>query len=312
MKIIDKTPLQDAKGQISLPARVQGTLKYGLNWYAELEAQKAVIAQLDRILEKGAVLIRNFTLPNSEIVIPLILISTGGISVIYVTPVKGFFEAKGDQWNIVANGRGLPASINLIDRVSKLTRAFQKYLEMQRVNMSVPVEAVLIATDPGAHIDSLRPVARVVMSDAIKQFGSSILQMRPIWRVDYIYELADRLVNPRPISEAKPEAPAPAADGKPVSRAKAIFDAAETAQPFDANGLGFAFDDGEVPPALQSVPPTLRETNPSLQLQKPKTNANKGKILGLNNRQLILLIGMFIVECCVVIGAGVFIYLTQF
>ena len=82
MKIIDKTPLQDAKGQISLPARVQGTLKYGLNWYAELEAQKAAIAQLDRILEKGAVLIRNFTLPNSEIVIPLILISTGGISVI--------------------------------------------------------------------------------------------------------------------------------------------------------------------------------------------------------------------------------------
>ena len=312
MKIIDKTPLQDAKGQISLPARVQGTLKYGLNWYAELEAQKAAIAQLDRILEKGAVLIRNFTLPNSEIVIPLILISTGGISVIYVTPVKGFFEAKGDQWNIVANGRGLPASINLIDRVSKLTRAFQKYLEMHRVNMSVPVEAVLIATDPGAHIDSVRPVARVVMSDAIKQFGNSILQARPIWRNEYVYELADRLVDPRPISEAKPEAPAPAADGRPVSRAKAIFDAAENAQPFNANELGFAFEDGEVPPSSQPVPPTVRETNPSRQLPKSKPDANKGKILGLNNRQLILLIGMFIVECCVVIGAGVFIYLTQF
>ena len=84
-------------------------MKYGFNWYAELEAQKAVIAQLERILEKGFVIIRNFTLPDSEIVIPLILIGHGGISVIYVTPIKGFFEAKGDQWNTVINGRGLPA-----------------------------------------------------------------------------------------------------------------------------------------------------------------------------------------------------------
>ncbi len=69
MKLIDKTPLQDDKGNISFVARVQGTLKYGLNWSAELEAQKTVIAQLDRQLEKGFILIRNFTLPNSEIVL---------------------------------------------------------------------------------------------------------------------------------------------------------------------------------------------------------------------------------------------------
>ncbi len=309
MKIIDKTPLQDVQGQISFFARVQGTLKYGFNWYAELEAQKAVIAQLDRMLEKGIVIIRNFTLPNSEIIIPLILISPGGISVIYVTPVKGFFEAKGDQWNTVINGRGLPASINLIDRVSKLTRAFQKYLEIQKVDMSVPVEAVLIATDPGAHIESMRPMARVVMSDAIKQFGSSILQARPIWRNDYVYDLADRLVDPRPIAELKPAAPLPPDDGQPVSRAKAIFNASETSQPFDANDLGFAFEDGEAPPASQPVPPTVRETDPSR--QSPKANTNKGKILGLNNRQLFLLIGMFVIECLVVAGAGVVIYLTQ-
>jgi hypothetical protein len=308
MKIIDKTPLQDAKGQINLIARVQGTLKYGFNWYSELEAQKAVIAQLDRILEKGVVLLHNFTLPNSQIVIPLVLISTGGISVIYVTPVRGFFEAKGDQWNTVINGRGLPASINLIARVSKLTRAFQKYLEIQKITMTVPVEAVLIATDPGAHIDSMRPMARVVMSDAIKQYGNSILQTRPIWRNDYVYALADRLVDPRPIEEAKPSDPIPT-DGQPVSRAKAIFNAGETAQTFSANDLGFAFEDGEAP--LQPVSQILKETNPSRQLPKPKVDINKGKILGLSNRQLILLIGLFIAECCVIVGAGVVIYLTR-
>ena len=197
MKIIDKTPLQDANGNISIIARVQGTLKYGLSWFAELEAQKTVIAQLDRLLEKGFVLIRNFTLPNSEIVIPIILIGAGGIWVIYVTKVKGNFEAKGDQWNTVNNdGKSLPASINYINRVAQLATVFQKYLKIQKVEMPNPVEAVLIAADPGAQIDSVRPMVRVVRSDAIKQFASSLLQARPVWRTDFIHELADRIIDP--------------------------------------------------------------------------------------------------------------------
>lgn len=312
MKIIDKTPLQDANGQISLIARIQGTLKYGLGWHANLEAQKIVVTQLERVLEKGFVLIRNYTLPNIGVVIPIILIGPGGVYVIHVTPEKGQFEAKGNQWNKINYGLSQPAHVNIVDIVMKHARAVQKYLESQKLNLSTPVEAVLIATDPGAHIDSLRPAIRVVMSDAIKQYAGSLLQARPLWRNDQVYELADRLVDPRPISEAKPQAPAPAADGRPVSRAKAIFDAAENAQPFNAEELGFAFEDGEVPHSSQPVPPTVRETNPSRQLPKSKPDANKGKILGLTNRQLILLIGMFIIECCVVIGAGVFIYLTQF
>ena len=181
MKIIDKTPLQDADGNISFPARVQGTLKYGFNWYAELEAQKVVIAQLDRSLEKGFVLIRNFTLPNIEVVIPLILIGPGGISVIYATPVKGFFEAKGDQWSTVTNGRPQPAASNLLDVVTKRARALQRYLQEQKINLPNPVEPVLITTNPGAHIDSMRPAVRVVMSDGIKQFANTVLARGYEW-----------------------------------------------------------------------------------------------------------------------------------
>ena len=198
MKILDKTSLQDANGNINIIARVQGTLKYGLNWYGELEAQKTVIAQMDRMLEKGFVLIRNFTLPNSEIVIPMILVGSSGIFVIFVTQQRGHFEAKSDQWNTVNNdGTSLPATRNLIDLIAKLARAFQKYLEHQKINMQVPVEPVLIASDPGAQIESVRPAVRIVRSDAIKQFASSLLQARPVLRIDSIYNLADRIVTPR-------------------------------------------------------------------------------------------------------------------
>src|SRR5512133_1934715 len=148
MKVYDKTPLQDAQGNINIVSRVQGTLKYGLNWFSELEAQKSVIAQLDRLLDKGYVLIRNFNLPGSDIVIPIILIGPGSLSIIFVTTVKGHFEAKGTEWNTVNNGVSSPASRNLIDLLSKLTRAFQKYLQLNNINIPLQPEPVLIVNDP--------------------------------------------------------------------------------------------------------------------------------------------------------------------
>jgi hypothetical protein len=301
MKIIDKTPLQDANGNISLVARIQGTLKYGLNWFAELESQKAVIAQLDRSLEKGFVLIRNFTLPNSEIVIPIILIGTGGIWVIYVTKEKGSFEAKGDQWNTVnADGKSMPASINLIDRVSKLSIVMQKYLQVQKIEMPNPVDAVLIAADPGAHVSSTRPAARVVMSDAVKQFASSLLQARPIWRPDFIHEIAERIIDPRPPSELKPVVSAPA--GQP-----AVSPAAdEQENSFNANEYGFAFDEPVTQPPVQN----LSKSNLDSPQPSSKPAPAKKRFLGLGDTQIILLAGMLIIECCVLFGFGVILYMN--
>ncbi|MBC7876010.1 MAG: hypothetical protein H7Y59_02465 [Anaerolineales bacterium] len=307
MKIIDKTPLQDANGNISFFARVQGTLKYGFSWYGELEAQKKVIEQLDRSLEKGHVLIRNFALPNIEVIIPLILIGTGGISVIYATPVKGFFEAKGDQWNTVSNGRALPASPNLIDVVRKRARALQRYLQEQKINLPNDVDSVLITVDPGAHVDSTRPNARVVMGDAIKQFASSLLQASPVFRADMVYDIADRLVDPRPREEPKTTTPDQASG---PSRAQAIFNASESAQPFDNNDFGFAFEEGDAAPEAQRAPQNIRETNPSRQLPRPKPAQSK-KIFGMSTSQVAILAAMLVLQCCILVGFAAAYYFTQ-
>lgn len=307
MKIIDKTPLQDANGNISFIARVQGSLKYGFGWYAELEAQKKVIEQLDRSLEKGFVLIRNFTLPNIEVVIPLILIGTGGIAVIHVTPVKGFFEAKGDQWNTVSYGRALPAANNLIDLVTKRARALQRYLQDQKISMPNPVESVLITIDPGAHVESTRPIARVVMSDGIKNFASTLLQTSPVWRTDMVYDIADRLVDPRPREEPKNVPEVPAAQ----SRAQAIFNASDSAKPFNDNELGFAFEEeGDVASEAQSTSPNVQESSPSRQLPRSKP-AQSRKIFGMTTAQVAILAVMIVIQCCILIGFGAAYYFTQ-
>lgn len=300
MRIIDKTPLQDENGNIGLIPRIQGTLKYGLSWYAELEAQKKVIAQLDRSLEKGFVLIRNFTLPNSEIVIPIILIGTGGIWVIYVTNARGYFEAKGDQWNTVNNGRSQPARINLLSRIAQLTRVFQKYLEIHKFNLPVNPEPVLIASDPGAQIESMRPAARVVRSDAIRQFAASLLQARPVLSTGAIYDLADQVIDPNLRKELQL-----AAEQPPASRAQAIFKASESSQEFDPNELGFAFVDETEPAAEEGIPQNLRESSPARPLPQAASAPVKKKFLGMNNTQIALLAGMLIIECCVLIGFAV-------
>ncbi|MCZ2128267.1 MAG: NERD domain-containing protein [Anaerolineales bacterium] len=226
MKVYERTPLLDAQGNLSPVARIQGTLKYGLNWANELEAQKVVMAQFARTLEKGFVVIRNFNLPKSDIIIPLILIGHGALFVILATPIKGEFEAKENEWNTVKNGIAAPASRNLIDQVSKYARVFQRYLSLNQINVSVPIEPILILTNPGANVESHRPVARVVRSDAIKQFASSINQANPILRAEQIVALADLIVEPQLKEEnqdlaAQTELDAPEAQPPPNGQKKA-------------------------------------------------------------------------------------------
>ena len=285
MKVYDKTPLQDQQGNINIIARVRGTLKYGLNWFSELEAQKSVVAQLDRLLDKGFVLIRNFTLPGSDIVIPLILIGPGSFSVILVTPVRGHFEAKGTEWNTVNNGVSAPASRNLIDLLSKLTRAFQRYLQINNINIPMQVEPVLIASNPGSNVESVRPAVRVVRSDAIKQFANTLNQSSPVLRVEQVLVSADLIMEPHPKSTETPPEPEIPVE-RPMSRAQAIFKASESAEP--------------------AASPERVSQQPYTKLEPPSVPPVKKKAPAISRGQLFLLVALGLVECCILIG-GVYL-----
>jgi hypothetical protein len=309
MKIIDKTPFQNEKGEIPLWNRLQGTLKYGQSWYTDLQAQKVIIDQLNRLFEKGFVLIRNLTLPGSEITVPIILIGAGGVYVIHVTHLRGQYEAKGDQWNKIDNsGRSQPAPINLMSRITRLAKALERYLQIQGIDLSFHVEPFLIAADPGMHVETMRPAVRVVQSDAIKQFAASLIQAPPMLRYD-IYDLADRIVSPRPKSEPAPQAGTPpAAPGNapvpppadPVARAHAIFNANEQAQPLNPSELSFALQDES---AHQVVPENLREPNPAQSLPRPPVKHG-----GMSPVQWAVLAFVVLVEFCILVGFAFLIF----
>ena len=131
MKIIDKTPLVNENGELGIPQRVQGMLKFGFNWPTELQAQKAIVTYFDRQLEKGYTLIRNMTLGASGITVPMILLGPAGIYVIHVTYLRGRYEARGNSWNEEAGTSFKPASTNLIQQTARMAAAVKAFIERQ-------------------------------------------------------------------------------------------------------------------------------------------------------------------------------------
>jgi len=312
MKIIDKTPLLDEKGELGLRQRIQGMFLFGFNWRNELQAQKAIASFFDRQLEKGYTLIRNLTLGQSGIMIPIILLGPAGLFVINVSYLRGRYEARGDTWNVESGNHYKPAPVNLIQITSRMARALQVFIERQGVKLPVSVEPVLIAGDPGLHIESVRPAIKVMMIDGIKSFASGLAGSRPVLTAEAVHEFTERILNPRPPKKEPISAPAPrtAQEQEPprqeVSRARAIFDASGEAKPLNPAEFDFAMVD-ELPPENES-PAVSRETSPAIPLQVPTSGSRR--ILGMTIGQLAVL--AFLALCLIVIVAGGIVYIFFF
>jgi hypothetical protein len=306
MKIIDKTPLVNEKGELGPLQRIQGMLTYGFSWPNELEAQKAIMTFFERQLEKGYTLIRNVPLGASGITVPLILLGPTGIYVIHVTYLRGRYEAKGNTWNQESGNGYKPAPVNLIQRTARMASALKMFIERQGVKLPMEIEPVLIAGNPGLHIESVRPAIKVMMIDGIKSFVAGLAAGRPVMSIDAVHDFADRIVNPRP---PKKETPAPTKSEAEVpasweqqtipppqtSRAQTIFNASAEAKPFNPADLDFAMLDGE--PATGTPPASIRETSPAQPLPR-RAPAGK-RILGMTVPQLIFVAVLALIALCV-------------
>ncbi len=319
MKTIDKTPLLDEKGNLGFVQRMQGMLQFGFSWPTELQAQTAIVKFFERQLEKGYTLIRNMSLGESGIIVPIILLGPTGIFVIEVTSLKGRYEAKGDEWNIESGNQYKPAPVNLIQRTTRMARALQAYIERQGVTLAVSIEPVLIAGDPGLHIESVRPAIKVMMIDGIKGFVSGLATGKPILRADLVLDYTERILHPRrksePIAplpefeqdESQSEAPVawepnwygePAQPQPEVSRARTLFEASTEAKPFDPNNFDFALAEEDA--AAPVIPPLPRESS-SAQPVRP-AGPKPRLILGMTPVQLAVIAALGLALLCVLAG----------
>ncbi len=255
MKIIDQTPFVDDKGEISLFNRAKATLQLGPSWYGEVQAQTQVIAFMERGIDRGYTLLRNFTLPGTQATIPMILVGPTGIYVMYVTNLGGVYRAKGDEWSIIENNMVKLAPVNLLTRTARMARAVQVFLERQGYVLSTAVEGVLLGVNPSLHVESTRPMVRVVLSDALDRFVASVSQARMVMGSEAVQDIVNHLQHPR---QAKKPGATP--EPEPVAPTKSIPETRQ-AEPPQAGSfseeLGFAFEDSS---EGQAEAPTFAES----------------------------------------------------
>ncbi len=279
MRIIDKTPLVESDGSISAFNRLKGTLQYGFSWYPDLLAQKKAMAVFEKELGKKFTLIRNLTLGKSKITLPFILIGPPGVQIIYVTHVQGTYRAKNDAWGTISGGSFKEANINLLKRTAQLGKAVRVYLERDGFKLPDGVEPILLSTNPALHIASVRPIIRIVMSDAVNRFVSTLAKEPPIMSVEVVHEIAEALLNPRP-----PKAP-PQAE-KEISKQSSAPPSSK-----DLDEVDFAFEESATARVPVSSPPHPKPRKVARRTAKKKPET----YMGMTGKQLAIVGAMGLV-----------------
>jgi hypothetical protein len=219
MRHIELSEFRDEDGQITLENRIKASLRHGLRWYNEMQAQDLAIEKLSRTLGPEHVAITNLMLAGTSIAIPMIILSPQGILVALPSALSGVFRAKGDDWLKYGGGgsqRFTPARPNILGEISALAELVQSYLRDKGYDIQ-EVEPVIIFTNPRTHIDTQTPSVRIVQADAIDRFAAKLLENQPIMDQDDIRDLTTLLTRPpAPPVEEKPE-PVPEAKPRPVA-----------------------------------------------------------------------------------------------
>jgi hypothetical protein len=280
MKIIDQTPfINHDTGEISLVDRAKATMKYGSRWIKEVEGQRQVIPVLGKVLDKNYTLLCNVMPPGLETSIPFILVGPAGVFAMYVTALNGTLRAKGDRWGIISGNTFKDEKPNLLTRTEQMARAIQIFLQRQGFSAMTTVDAILLCSDPSVHVDSIRPIVRVIMRDALERFVISIMQARIVLSPESIQDIIDRILNP-----PKPVPPEPA-----ETVAGTNPDLLSSPQGEDPFVPAFSFPESQAPawnnePGL--IPNNDTLTHPPVSWRKQ-----------LNRNQWVVLIVLFVIWC---------------
>lgn len=205
MKVIDyQTTEIDAKKPNAL-GRAFSNLSF-LQARTIPRAQEATIQTLKKLLDNRFLLLRGLVLPEGEPPTPLVLAGPPGIWLIEISTSKGVFRAVDDQWEEMDSQtqKFRPARTNLPARAASSALVVSGMLADGGLAVEA-IEPVIFFTHPGAHIKAVRPLARLVQSDAIPRFCTSLLQSRGVYDPDQIKAVIEILTAPRVASAAEPD-----------------------------------------------------------------------------------------------------------
>jgi len=297
MKVIDKTPFRAEDGSIAPMDRIQGMLKFGFDWFSRLEAQTKVLAVLEKALPQSYLALQNITLPDPdpemELNLPgIVLVGQAGVFYLNILHESGVFRAREEEWGKIASGRFQPSRNNQLLRTQRIGKAVQLYLEKAGLKGMITVEPILITANPLTHVESVRPIVRIVMGDALERFAASLSQgARSSLGPEMVAAVGQILLTGKGLKQPKAAAPASAAPAP---------EAASPAAASEASSEALTFDFKEEEPALEQAP----QLHPA-----PKTKSKR--IWGMTKQQLALIAGFGLAEFCLAAAVLGFIIINS-
>lgn len=158
-----------------LGKRLRGLLRFGLGWPKQMQSQQSIIAVLSRLLDNSYTLLRNVTLQKGDDPIPLILVGPQGVYTLLNDPTFGIFRARGADWFVYRSSDGSfrPTKPNQIAATQALRHKVETFLRARGFN-DVPVEGLLVLTNPRTHADAIRAEVRVLLIDGLERFAAQL------------------------------------------------------------------------------------------------------------------------------------------
>jgi hypothetical protein len=166
-----------------------------------------------------------------------------------------------------------------------MARAIQLFLQRQGYSALTSVDAILLCSDPSFNVDSIRPIIRVVLRDALERFAISLTQARVVLNNEAVQDIVSRILNP----------PKPA-DTQPVE----ILAAANTNVSAPSHVEEPANPDLAIP---DSQAPLWSNEQPISPIDEQQRRPKKA----LNKKQWAFLILMFVIWCLLI---AVFLFLV--
>ncbi|MBN2547524.1 MAG: hypothetical protein JXB15_00075 [Anaerolineales bacterium] len=145
------------------------------------KAQDVIQESLPLVLDDRYVLVCNTMIEGLDVPIPFVLVGPTGLWTIYPSDAKGVYRARESNWDELdsKSQKYRPSRPNLLTLTVMMARAVTNHLNRQGIASAV-VEPILFFANPGVHVEATRPVARVVLRDAIERFAISITQVEPM------------------------------------------------------------------------------------------------------------------------------------
>jgi hypothetical protein len=311
MRTIHISGFTKENGKIPFGVSLQKTISEGFGWQAELDAQEQVATQLTGVLGPEFVLLRGLILPGLDTPIPLVLVGPPGVFILFVSPLKGTFRARGDVWLVLdATGNMRPSKPNLPTRARLFAEAVRKYLLKNNITVG-DVDAVLLFVRTDAFVENIKAPIRIVLADGVESYASSLCLATPVIPPDQIPLIVRMLAGSKDRAVS-----ADTAKGEPEISAQAVVMPSSASEmdaiPFrqeDSLKDYFSTQHAEsVIPQPPEIKPAMEDLEPL-----PATGLNAFLRQAHINRKQALLLAIFgaVDSCAIIVLLSLAIYLLR-